>query len=162
VTNDHPAAAPPTPSTGYRERLWPAVWIWAFAVMLGVSAGLVATPFSDTLAWLVGLVVVALLIAGLITWTPRVGVDGGILTAGRAQVPVDLTGAVTELDAAQLKRAHGTSLDARAYLCMRGWIATGLRVDITDPQDPTPYWLISSRNPQRLHAALDAARRHPV
>jgi len=103
-----------------------------------------------------------LLFAGLVAWTPQVLVDGDTLVAGRARVPVQVTGTVTPLDAAALKQAHGPGLDLRAYLCMRGWISTGLRVDITDPQDPTPYWLISSRHPQRLQAALDAARRHTV
>jgi hypothetical protein len=162
VTSDHPAAVPPPSPAGYRERLWPAPWIWAFAAILGASAGLVASPFSGTVGWLIGLVTTLLLIAGLLAWTPSVGVDGEVLVAGRAQVPIRLTGAVTALDAAQLRHAHGPGLDARAYLCMRGWIPTGLRVDITDPQDPTPYWLISSRNPQRLVAAMDTARRHPV
>jgi hypothetical protein len=162
VSNDHPAAHPATPSTGYRERLWPAPWIWAFAAILGVSAGLVASPFNDTLAWLVGLVTCGLLIAGLIAWTPQVGVEAGFLVAGRARVPVEVVGELTALDAVQLRHAHGPGLDARAYLCMRGWIPTGLRVDITDPQDPTPYWLVSSRNPQRLISAVHAARRHTV
>jgi len=30
-------------------------------------------------------------------------------------------------------------------------------VEITDPADPVPYWLISSRRPERLVAALRAA-----
>lgn len=162
MSSDQPAAVPPSPLSGYRERLWPAAWIWAFTAVLGASAGLVASPFSDSLGWLIALVTTVLLIAGLLAWTPQVGVEADVLVAGRARVPVHLTGAATALDAAGLRQAHGPGLDARAYLCMRGWIPTGLRVDITDPQDPTPYWLISSRRPQRLLAALDAARRHPV
>jgi hypothetical protein len=158
VSNDHHAARPAPVPTVFRERLWPAPWIWAFAAILGVSAALVASPFSDTLAWLVGLVTCALLIVGLIAWTPQVGVEDGFLVAGRARVPLEVVGELTALDAVQLRHAHGPGLDARAYLCMRGWITTGLRVDITDPQDPTPYWLVSSRNPQRLISALDAAR----
>ena len=33
-----------------------------------------------------------------------------------------------------------------------------VRVPLTDPADPTPYWLVSTRHPARLVAALDAAR----
>jgi len=161
VTSDRAASsAAPTPVDSYRERLWPAAWIWASTLLLGASAGLVAAPFGDTAALTTALAAAALLLAGLIAWTPTVGVLADELVAGRARIPVGLVGPAQPLDSEQLRREHGTGLDARAYLCMRGWIATGVRVQIDDPQDPTPYWLVSSRHPQQLVAALDAARRH--
>jgi hypothetical protein len=33
-----------------------------------------------------------------------------------------------------------------------------VRVTVTDPQDPTPYWLVSTRHPEKLVEALQAAR----
>ncbi len=45
-------------------------------------------------------------------------------------------------------------LDARAWLLLRGWIPGVVRVRLDDPDDPTPYWLVSSRHPRRLAAAL--------
>jgi hypothetical protein len=30
----------------------------------------------------------------------------------------------------------------------------GVRVDVADDDDPTPYWLVSSRRPAALAAAL--------
>jgi hypothetical protein len=33
-------------------------------------------------------------------------------------------------------------------------------VEIVDPADPTPYWLLSSRRPQALADAIAAARTH--
>jgi hypothetical protein len=56
-----------------------------------------------------------------------------------------------------MRQARGPGLDARAFLCLRGWVQTGARVRIDDPQDPTPYWLLSTRHPDRLAAALAAA-----
>ena len=53
-----------------------------------------------------------------------------------------------------MRQAHGPRLDARAYLCLRGWIPTGVRIALADPQDPTPYWLLSTRRPEALAAAL--------
>jgi hypothetical protein len=49
-------------------------------------------------------------------------------------------------------------LDARAWLCIRGWIDPVVRVQVTDPSDPAPYWVVSTRNPDQLVAALQAAR----
>ena len=77
--------------------------------------------------------------------------------AGRARIPVGLLGPVRELDAAQMRALRGPRADARAYLCQRGWIPAGVAVVIDDPADPAPYWLLSSRRPGRLAAALRTA-----
>jgi hypothetical protein len=33
-----------------------------------------------------------------------------------------------------------------------------VKIEVADPEDPTPYLLISSRNPEKLAIALDANR----
>jgi hypothetical protein len=33
-----------------------------------------------------------------------------------------------------------------------------VRIDLADPDDPTPYWFVSTRHPERLVAALERAR----
>ena len=45
-------------------------------------------------------------------------------------------------------------LDARAWLLVRGWIPGVARITLDDPTDPTPYWLVSTRDPEGLAAAL--------
>ncbi len=32
----------------------------------------------------------------------------------------------------------------------RGYVRGVVRVEVTDPADPTPYWLVSARNPQAV------------
>jgi hypothetical protein len=56
-----------------------------------------------------------------------------------------------------MRRARGPRLDARAYLCLRGWVAGGVRVTLNDPADPTPYWLVSSTDPTALARAITTA-----
>jgi len=34
-----------------------------------------------------------------------------------------------------------------------------VRVDLNDPADPTPYWVVSSRRPTELAGAIKAAIR---
>jgi hypothetical protein len=36
---------------------------------------------------------------------------------------------------------------------IRPWVDAVVKVTISDPQDPTPYWIVSSRNPERFIAA---------
>ncbi|MGO1934850.1 MAG: DUF3093 domain-containing protein, partial [Cellulosimicrobium funkei] len=81
----------------------------------------------------------------------------GELRAGRAHVPASLLGQVTTLDADAMRVQLGPRLDARAYVCLRAWARTGVHVVLEDPQDPTPYWLVSTRHPQRLADAVRAA-----
>jgi hypothetical protein len=145
-------------AAAFAERLWPAPWIWAAVAVVAVLAGLVVAPLSGTAAVLTAVVVGALLAVALVRGTPLVAVAGVTLIAGRAKVPVRLLGQVEVLDAEQMRHARGPGLDARAYLCMRGWVATGVRVGMADPADPTPYWLVSSRRPEVLAGAITAAR----
>ncbi|MGO2111963.1 MAG: DUF3093 family protein, partial [Pseudoclavibacter sp.] len=49
--------------------------------------------------------------------------------------------------------------DARAWLCLRGWSGTSARVEVIDESDPVPYWLFSTRHPDAVRAAIDAARK---
>jgi hypothetical protein len=33
-----------------------------------------------------------------------------------------------------------------------------VRVEVDDPADPTPYWMLSTREPRRLAESINAAR----
>ena len=53
----------------------------------------------------------------------------------------------------------GVDADARAYLLLRPYLKRAVQVDLADPADPTPYWLLqhaTSRNP----GGRDAGRDH--
>ncbi|WP_413098633.1 DUF3093 family protein [Streptomyces sp. Inha503] len=49
--------------------------------------------------------------------------------------------------------------DLRAFMVMRGYITTALRIEVTYPDDPPPYVYVSTRTPERLAQALIAAGR---
>lgn len=155
----HAAPGPTTPvAEPVLERLWPSAGVWLATVMVSGFCAVVVLPFGERPA-LVTLAATALALGALLARsTPVVGVRDGQFVAGRAHVPVALLGDTVALDAAAMRHACGPGLDARAHLCVRGWVRGGLRVDLVDPQDPTPYWLISSRHPERLLGAVRAAR----
>jgi hypothetical protein len=146
----------------YTERLYPSPGVVAACVAFAVGLGVVVLPLGTAVG--VGTFVVAAcaLAAVLVRSSARVSVeaaDGGSFTAGPARLPLGVVGEVEPLDAGQMRHARGRGLDARAYLCLRGWVATGVRVYLRDPMDPAPYWLVSSRRPAALAAALSAAAR---
>ncbi|WP_322921872.1 DUF3093 domain-containing protein [Nocardioides renjunii] len=144
----------------YAERLTVPLRWWAQGTMLVASlwlAVLAATP--EVVAWSVTAGALAVMVALFVSYgSARVAVDRQAFRAGRAQVPLEHVGAVTPLDADDVRRLAGVEADARAYLLLRPYLKRGVRVDIADPADPTPYWLVSSRRPDALASALEAAR----
>lgn len=143
----------------YSERLWPSPPTWLVAPGLGAGAALILLPVSSAVAVVGAVVVTALAGWALVAASPRIEVTAGQLRAGRAHVPVDVLGEATWADGEEARLERGPRLDARAYLCIRGWVRPVVRIPLDDPADPTPYWLVSSRRPAELAAALAAARR---
>ena len=45
--------------------------------------------------------------------------------------------------------------DPAAFNGTRFWVSTGVKVEINDKKDPTPYWLISSRKAKLLASKLN-------
>jgi hypothetical protein len=144
----------------YDERLGVPLRWWALATMFLASvllAFLVATPVWLALAG-TG-VLVAMVVAVFVSYGgAHVSVRDEVLTAGRARIPVRLLGGVEALDARSTRLLAGREADARAYLLIRPYLREAVRVDIADPADPAPYWLLATRHPDRLVAALDTAR----
>ena len=156
---DSPSSPSPRDSADhvYSEKLWPSWWVWV--VVIGISAAciLVLAPISVA-AGFTGAVVVFLVLCGaLIATTPAVVVTRGELRAGRAVLPREFVASAEGFTGDEATAERGVRLDGRAYLCLRGWISPVVRVELSDPDDPTPYWLVSTRRPARLLAALAAS-----
>lgn len=147
-------SAPP-----YEERLTaPRSW-WFISVMVGVAMALVLLPFGTLpmLGGLAGGTAVAAVMASSYG-SVRVRVVGGFLVAGEARIPVAALGETHVMDAEEAGAWRTYKADPRAYMLLRSYIPTALRVDITDPEDPTPYVYVSTRNPEALVAAIRAAK----
>lgn len=146
---------PPPPAT-YAERLLVPLrwWVWATFFLASVwLAFIVALP--AWIAWAGTLVLVGA-VYGLFGWASStlVAVRDGILYAGTAHIPLGLIGRVEALDKDETRRVHGVDADARAFLMTRPYITRAVQVHLEDPADPTPYWLISTRHPRKLAAAI--------
>ena len=138
----------------FRERLWPTIWLYIIFLLLIPGVLLMLMPLNMTLGFVLA-PVVYLIIVGAITWTcPVVEVKDGHLRAGDAIIPLSDLGAVTQLDRNQLTLTIGPRADARAFLVIRGWIHTAVKIENTDPKDPAPYWVITTRKPAELTAAI--------
>ncbi|OQR62942.1 hypothetical protein B6E66_16255 [Streptomyces maremycinicus] len=146
-------------TTPYEERLTaPRSW-WFVSFLVGVSMALILLPFG-TLPLLGGLVggTAAAAVVASSYGSVRIRVVGDSLIAGEAKIPVAALGEAEILDADEARAWRTHKADTRAFLLLRSYIPTALRVEVTDPDDPTPYLYLSTREPQRLAEALKAAR----
>ena len=163
VSDPTPSGSSSGPATGpaavptFDEALWPGAVGWLAVPFFAVTLGVALWPVDTLLAVVAGLVVLVVGVVAMNAVTPRVRVVGGELHAGAAHVPLGLLREPRALDAATLRQELGPGLDARAFLCHRGWIRTAVRAELDDPADPTPYWVISTRRPDALVAALRTA-----
>jgi hypothetical protein len=146
----------------YRERIGAAVWMWLLWAGLVLSVWLALLVVVGPL-WcsVVAVAAGALSAAGLVRSAARVEVGGGELRAGRAHIPLPLLGAPQVLDAEAARRLRGPAFDPRAFHLLRSWVPGAVMVDVVDPEDPTPYWYVSSRRPEQLAAAIRAGRALP-
>lgn len=146
-------------ATPFEERLTaPRSW-WLISFLVGVSFALILLPFGTLplLGGLVGGTAVAA-VAASSYGSLRIRVVGGSLIAGEAKIPVTALGEAEVLDAEEARAWRTYKADTRAFLLLRAYIPTALRVTVTDPEDPTPYLYLSTREPERLAEAIKQAQ----
>lgn len=150
------SAAPANAS--FRERLLPGPGLFLTLLLIIPAVILLITPIKVSIAPYVAVATYLVISGSLALLSPTITVQGSTLTAGRASIPVALLGEIEMLDDAGLRRAIGPGCDARAHLLIRGYIHRAVRVQNIDPADPAPYWVLTTRKPQSLKAAIEAAR----
>jgi len=134
----------------YRERLWPSWWL-TLALGLFLPAGfLIFLPLNPWVGVGVGLALWWGSWLLLAIFSPVITVDAGGFRAGKASIEWDHVGSIEAVPRSQMRQATGVELDARAWLVIRPWVPTAVRVKVIDPVDPTPYWLVSTANPEAI------------
>jgi len=143
----------------YRERL--ATPWWWYLVGLGVAT-LLAAEFrisgAKLTVWIPFCTLLPLSV--IIVWWlghSTLEIAGGELRVRGAHLPLTYVSGAIALDAATLRRVVGREGDPAAYVSIRPWIGPGVQVWLDDADDPTPYWVVSTRHPQDVVRAVRAA-----
>jgi Protein of unknown function (DUF3093) len=144
----------------YRERLLVPVSYWLLAVPVVATLGAEAYFFVDgIIPPLVIGVLFAIVAAFLINWSSAtIEVAGAVLRAGRDTLALSGADEVIALDERQAKALGGPRADPAAHLLLRPYLKRAVYVSLADPADGVPYWLIGTRHPAELAAAIDSAR----
>ncbi len=142
----------------YSERLTVPLWWWLIAAvvvaLLGYEAQMAAyrQPWSVVFYPIIGALVAWLLVS---MSRMRVSVDAdGTLHAHKARLPADVVGRGAVVPPSARSAAMGRQLDPAAFLVYRSWIRPMVLLVLDDPDDPTPYWLVSTRHPEKVLAAM--------
>ncbi len=144
------------PTTTYDERLSVPLRWWVQGVMFVATLWLAVVVAMPALwAWSLTAAALALLALAFFAYgSATVTVADGTFRAGTARIAAGYLGRAEPLDAETTRRTAGTEADARAYLLLRPYLKRAVKVEIVDPEDPTPYWLVSTRHPEGLASAL--------
>jgi Protein of unknown function (DUF3093) len=141
----------------YHEYLRVPVSWWllgfAFVAMFG-------TELIVGLGWVAaaaGYTVLATICTGalLLSWRTSVEVSGRELRAGRARLGLERAGEVTALDEARTRLLRGRHGDPGAFVLTRPYLKRAVYIEVTGGG---PYWLIGSRHPEQLAAAIEKSR----
>ena len=142
----------------YRERLHaPAaifVLVLGLAAIVGIAYG---SAYGSTWGWLVGVTLGLVGVGVLVATSTHLRVDDTVVRAGRARLPLTAIATVQPLDPEAMRHAKRFG-DPRDYLVLRAWSSrSGVAIELADARDPHPRWVISTRHPDRLAAAIAAA-----
>ena len=152
-----PANAPVHPPL-FDERLRVPLRWWLIAsagVAVGgaeIFAGFDWRVAAAVYAVMAGCVALLLIAVG----RPRVRVDADGLHAGDRTLPLPDIASATVLDAAETRERLGPGADPAAHVVARGFVRESVLVRPAGGEG-APYWLLSTRHPKRLLAALERA-----
>jgi hypothetical protein len=145
----------------YRERLTVPWWWWPPAFGVAALVALEVNRAARQLPGWISFAVLFAIAAGVLIWFGRLEIrvvdgDGGapVFWAGPAHLPADVISRSAEIPSSAKSAALGRQLDPAAFVLHRPWVSPMVLVVLEDPDDPTPYWLVSSRHPGRVLAAL--------
>jgi hypothetical protein len=97
--------------------------------------------------------------AVLLLWGHTViEVSSGELRAGAATLPLAIAGEVVPLDETQAEALRGPRADPRAFMLIRPYLKLAVYIEVIGEHQDRPYWLIGSRRPAELAAAIERSR----
>jgi hypothetical protein len=140
----------------FKEVLRPPIWVLAFIYFLFLSLVIAIWAAFDNTVTLIAFVASTIAIIYIaFAMRSTITLDGDELRIDRAHIDLKYLGAITILDAPAMRLLRTRDADPAAYLAIRFWIPTGLKIAVVDPRDPTPYWLITSKRGEEIAALLN-------
>jgi hypothetical protein len=152
-----PPADRPGPAA-YSEQLRTPWWWYLGAIAVAVLLGAeFALAVSGWISWVPGAILVPLCVG--VVWrlsSGRVAVSGGRVIAGEDELALADIRTAVGLSSTELRHLVGRHSDPVSHTFVRSWVGPGVQL-ILAKDSAVPYWVVSTRHPDRLLAALGAA-----
>jgi hypothetical protein len=153
-----PDADPTSAALEYRERLRTPWWWYplgvAVASILAAEFHIAGYALTDWIPWIV--LPLLAISATFFMGRSQLVISGGELRIRGAHVPLVYISGTVQLDDRSLRRLVGRDGDPMAFVSIRPWIGPGVQILLDDADDPTPYWVLSTRHPERVVALLNS------
>lgn len=131
-------------------------WLIAFIYFLFLSLVVaVWAAIGNQPAFLTWVVLTVLIVLIALKTTLVIEVDQNEMRAGPAHIELKYLGKATVLDSKEMGRLRTRDADPASFLIFRFWRSTGVKVEINDTRDKTPYWLITSKRNNELAEILN-------
>ena len=144
----------------YREHLRVPVSWWLLAIpCVAIFGAEVYAGFGGFIPPLVDAVFTAIVVGFLLAWgAATIEVTDGTLRAGGATLPLSQARDVVVLDEKQAALLRGPRADPAAHLMLRPYLKRAVYIALADPGSGVPYWLVATRHPAELAAAIERSR----
>lgn len=162
MAQGQPGAQQDAATVLYQEKQW-VPWYWWIFGGLFVALTTAQLAHNRSAIWLFApaIVLSALTVWALMTWSSTTVTvsedDQGIrwLSTSGAHLPHTVVARSLAVPATAKRNALGQQLDPAAFVVSHGWVPEMAMLVIDDPEDDTPYWLIGSKDPEALLAAVE-------
>jgi hypothetical protein len=139
----------------FTEVLRPPIWVLAFIYFMFLSLVIAIWAAFDTTSTIVAFAIATLAIPVVAqSLTSRIQVDKNELRVDKAHIELKYLGKVSVLDSDAMRLLRTRDADPAAFLAIKFWASKGIKIEVIDPRDATPYWLITSKRGEKLAALL--------
>jgi hypothetical protein len=111
--------------------------------------------FDNRTAFITFLMATVAIIYIAIAMRSTISIDGQELRIDQAHIEVKYLGGVEKLTSPQMRLLRTRDADPAAFLAIKFWLSTGVKITLSDPRDPTPYWLVTSKRGEEIAALLN-------
>lgn len=140
----------------FREVIRAPFWLLAFIYFLFFSLVVaVWAALGNRAALLTWIVSTVLIVFIAIKSSLVIEIDENELRAGPAHIELKYIGKAFALDSKEMGRLRTRDANPSSFLIFRFWRSTGIKIEINDPRDQTPYWLITSKRSVDLAKLLN-------
>lgn len=141
----------------YRERQWVPWYWWLAGIALTLLLGAQFALNRNIWWFILPTVLIGALVCWFLTWLSKTIITveqtpDGVrwLNVSGATLPNTVVSRSMKVPASARRNALGRQLDPAAFLVSHGWVKEHVLLVLHDPEDPTPYWLICSKDPDKL------------